>query len=76
MQMTEKESMTLEPLPVVLSHSPGYSQGFELDPQLGAGKGVKANNGFPSIVIKTTPRRPPGMRRGRKSKPTELGQAE
>lgn len=61
MQMTEKESMTLEPLPVVLSHSPGYSQGFELDPQLGAGKGVKANNGFPSIVIKTTPRRPPGM---------------
>ena len=51
------------------------SDGLGLTSQMGAGKSVKANNGLPSIVIKTAPRRPPGMRRGRKPKPTELGPA-
>ncbi len=53
----DRASMELSPMPE------GYGLKFVTRSQLGAGKGVKANNGFPSIVIKTAPRRPPGMRR-------------
>ena len=40
-EMTEKKSVTLELLPVVMSHSPSYSQRFELNSHLGAGVGLE-----------------------------------
>ena len=41
------------------------------------GKGTEADNRFPSIVFRTTPRDgQQGMRRGRKSEPAEHCQAE
>ena len=40
-EMTEKETVTIELLPVIMSPPLFYSKGFELNPNLGAGVGLE-----------------------------------
>ena len=40
-EMTEKKTVTIELLPVIMSPPLFYSKGFELNPNLGAGVGLE-----------------------------------